>query len=90
MICKLVSCPAGPNHGSHNLALTAPCRLLVSLGWALFSIFPSYLMLHYCMFGNAGLRIACNLSKFLMMVTGLGAQYAVSGKGFDSSHVNQA
>lgn len=44
----------------------------MSLGWALFSIFPSYLMLHYCFLGNRGLRLACHMSKFLMMLTGLG------------------
>lgn len=44
----------------------------MSLGWALFSIFPSYLMLHYSFLGNRGLRLACHMSKLLMMVTGLG------------------
>lgn len=47
-------------------------RLLVSLGWALFSIFPSYLMLHYSFLGHKGLRFACEASKLLMCITGLG------------------
>lgn len=46
--------------------------LLVSLGWALFSIFPSYLMLHYSFLGHRGLRFACEASKLLMCLTGLG------------------
>ena len=50
----------------------------MSLGWALFSIFPSYLMLHYCFLGNRGLRLACHMSKFLMMLTGLGQSLQIS------------
>lgn len=44
----------------------------MSLGWALFSIFPSYLMLHYSFLGHKGLRFACEASKLLMCLTGLG------------------
>ena len=32
------------------------CRLLVSLAWCAFNIWPSLLMMHYAAFGYAGLR----------------------------------
>ena len=45
----------------------------MSLAWCIFNIFPSYLMLHYALLGDAGLRLACRLSKLLMVTTGMGA-----------------
>jgi len=44
--------------------------LLLSLAWCFFNIIPSYLVLHYAVLGDIGLRFACRASKLVMLLAG--------------------
>lgn len=56
----------------------ARCRVLLSMTWLIVSIPPSYLFLHFAVFGKAGLgmRVMCIFWRFAMGLAVLGGPAA--------------